>query len=155
MSVSGPINQRQIVDIAYAARDIRPYIPARWRPNCGAPTRAKQRDCWDERRRKKDLIYARNGLQSDDEWHFALEFINTFTLETHFNLLTAKAVDNGSVELSAINDGLASARYSRTRDSECRSGSSIDFRQHSSHGHLTSCGCGSVAPRSSRSLMIS
>lgn len=47
-----------------------------------------------------------------------------------------KAVNRGSFELKAINDGLAKARYSLTRDNEWRSESSVDSLIQSSHPHL-------------------
>lgn len=89
----------------------------------------------------------------------------------------------GSLDESATRDGLASARYALMRDREWRSESSIREVTQSSQPHLekreneraslddtvrgfclivqtflsyrTSCGMGSVAPRSSRILIIS
>lgn len=68
---------------------------------------------------------------------------------------SSNAVSTGSRELSAISELLDSALYALMRDCEWRSESVMLELMHSSQPQRTSCGIGSVAPRSSRILMIS
>lgn len=97
-------------------------------------------NCWHFRRSSKysalDSCSANARLRNSHESYMmnGKKKLKRTNSEQH----TWNAVWSGSMELKAINDGLAKALYSLTLDNECRNESSVVFRIQSSHGHFTS-----------------